>query len=731
MQRHAFTIVCAALLVGYLPGAASGQTAGPPPAVAPAAPAQAAEPALGRFVNQIDFGFRAGTVSGDAARWQRYRELRDGPTINRFDYRRETDTWWLASSADHVGYRDQRYVLEAARTGRVQARFLWDQIPLFISQDTRTLYSQESPGTLRVADNIQSGIQNGALTIRDVAPTASGVLTRTRRDTAAGEVVYRVTPATDVIMKVTTSKREGVIPYGATFGFNNAVEVPLPIDSRTTNAATGIEWANRSAMVRVAWDGSWYSNNVQTLVWDNPLRLTDSPTAGPAQGRMALWPSNRYHTLSSAASVKLPMQSRLTGSVALGWAQQNEPLVGNTINAALNAAPLPRATADASGRTASTYLALTSRPARALTLTARHRYYEFDNTTPAFHRTGTVSYDTSARVEESEPHFYSLARQTLDVDATTTRGRAAFKVGYGLETGDRTARHWEATTEHAFRTSLDLTSAGPYSVRAQYERSRRGGSGQDLHPLAEAGEQASMAHYDIAERDRQRTSIIAMATPVAQLDLQGSVAFGADDYREGGIGLRDNSHRVYSVGFGFSPRETFSTGLSYSLEHYDALINQRSATALTQEFDATRRWDVDTGDRAHNLLAHIDLPRALFDTDVRLAYDYSQARTTFLYSVPAGSTLAVAEQLPPVRHSEHRAELGFMHHLNTRLALGVDYWYDRYDVEDFALGGEIDQGIAFPILEPGQSATVTTVLLNYVYRPFRGHTTIVRAVYSF
>jgi hypothetical protein len=72
-----------------------------------------------------------------------------------------------------------------------------------------------------------------------------------------------------------------------------------------------------------------------------------------------------------------------------------------------------------------------------------------------------------------------------------------------------------------------------------------------------------------------------------------------------------------------------------------------------------------------------------------------------------------------------------MHHLNTRLALGVDYWYDRYDVEDFALGGEIDQGIAFPILEPGQSATVTTVLLNYVYRPFRGHTTIVRAVYSF
>ena len=34
-------------------------------------------------------------------------------------------------------------------------------------------------------------------------------------------------------------------------GFSNAIEVPLPIDSRTTNVGTGVEWANQSAMVRV------------------------------------------------------------------------------------------------------------------------------------------------------------------------------------------------------------------------------------------------------------------------------------------------------------------------------------------------------------------------------------------------------------------------------------------------------------------------------------------------
>jgi len=45
--------------------------------------------------------------------------------------------------------------------------------------------------------------------------------------------------------------------------------------------------------------------------------------------------------------------------------------------------------------------------------------------------------------------------------------------------------------------------------------------------------------------------------------------------------------------------------------------------------------------------------------------------------------------------------------------------------------GDIDQGIAFPILEPRQTSAAITVLLNDIYRPFRGHTGILRAIYRF
>lgn len=697
----------------------------------PSAAAQASDVTpSGDWVRRIDFGVRVGTVTGDAARWQRYRDLRDGPTINRLDFSRETNAWWLKATADHVGYRDQRFQVEAARIGRVRARFMWDQIPLFISEDTLTLYSVESPGTLRVADTIQNGIQSGAFTMREAAANAFNVVTRTRRHNAIGEVTYRATPDTDLSMTVTTSKRDGAIPYGGSFGHSSAIELPLPIDSLTTNVGTGLEWANRTALVRVNWDGSFYTNNIQTVIWDNPVRLTDIATA-PGQGRMPLWPTNRFNTVSSAASVRLPVRSRLTGSVALGWMDQNEALVPNTINPALSAAPLPRTTADASGRTAATYLAFTSRPVQRVLFSARHRFYEFENTTPPFHRTGHVAFDTNARVEADEPHTYSMSRQTLDVDATATVGVASVKVGYSLHGGDRTSRHYESSTEHAFRSSVDLTGSGPFTLRAQYERARRKADELNLQPLEAAAEQITMRQFDIANRDRSRGTIIAFVTPREGFDVQASLAAGRDEYTETGIGLRDNSHFVYSLGVDVTPRDNVSAGLSYSFEEYDALINQNQATSLAQATDPTRRWDVDTDDRAHNVLARLELPRLLPKTDVRMDYDYSRARVTFLYSLPPGSALAVPEQLPPVKHAEHRAQIGFLHHLTTRLGLGLDYWYDRYDVQDFALGGEIDQGIAFPILEPGQPGTVTAVLLNYLYRPFRGHTAFLRATYAF
>ncbi len=116
-------------------------------------------------------------------------------------------------------------------------------------------------------------------------------------------------------------------------------------------------------MGKLAYDGSWFTNHVETLIWDNPLRATDLADA-PAQGRMALWPDSTAHTVSAAGSVALPARSRAFGSVSMGGWFQDQALLPHTINTAIAAIPLARPTAEAEARILSMNYRVTSRPAR-------------------------------------------------------------------------------------------------------------------------------------------------------------------------------------------------------------------------------------------------------------------------------------------------------------------------------------------------------------------------------
>src|SRR5437016_13213141 len=78
----------------------------------------------------IDFGGRFFDIAGDRARDQRYRDLRSGPTFDRLRYTSDQRNWFFNASADHVGYRDQRYLARFADVGKAKLSFEWNQIPL-------------------------------------------------------------------------------------------------------------------------------------------------------------------------------------------------------------------------------------------------------------------------------------------------------------------------------------------------------------------------------------------------------------------------------------------------------------------------------------------------------------------------------------------------------------------------------------------------------------------------
>ena len=726
MRDRTLSLIGALLVI--CPGAARGQepsavAQAPPPVAAPAP--LPVTPTLGR----VDFGFRGSNVSGDAARYNRYQDLSEGALLDRFRFEKETEQWLVRGEAQNVGYRDQRFLGEYQSIGKLKTTFKWDQIPLFISRTTRSLQPDATNGVLDVDDSIQQRIQNGTLTLSQAVNSATPFDMRSRRDVAALDLTYAASRSADVILEVTNTRRTGnnLQSFGLLNSPGNGIsqELGVPVNTRTTDVRAVLEFANARGMLSGGLEASWFDNLTPTVQFDNPLRSTDI-SGGPSKGLAVLPPANSRVSFVLNGGYKLPGRTVASAALSIGRSEQNEALVPPSINTALVAPPLERASAEARADVASMVYGLNSRPAEDVWLNVRYRYYDYANKTPIFDTVATVGdWAVGTALWETEP--LSIKRQTLDLDASfTSLSFAAFGLGYTRDHAARTYRIFDTTTDDVFRVTADSTGNNYVALRLKYEFSRREGSGFQEQLLEEVGEQPDMRHYDIADRDRSRVTGILTVTPVAWLNLTGSVATGHDDYKNSGFGLRDNENRSYTVGVDMLPRDTVSLGASYGHDRYTA--NQYSRTAAPppspQFTDPTRDWWTDSNDTVHTVSANVDLLKLFPRTDVRLSYDLSDGTATYVYSLAPNSTAfvppATLQQLAPLKNrlSDARADLQYF--IRANVALGVAYWYEQYRVEDFALNST-----TINTLNIGTS----TLYSGYLYEPYTAHTAWLRITY--
>ena len=130
------------------------------------------------LVNQIDFGVR-GTSFGagsDEARYQRYRDLRDGGTLDRLRIFKDTDAYRYSLQADNVGYRDQRFSASYIELRQGEGELRVEPDPALLQPDhAARCTTSRRPGTLTLNDSVQSGIQNKTLTLADRADRRVGL----------------------------------------------------------------------------------------------------------------------------------------------------------------------------------------------------------------------------------------------------------------------------------------------------------------------------------------------------------------------------------------------------------------------------------------------------------------------------------------------------------------------------------------------------------------------------
>jgi MtrB/PioB family decaheme-associated outer membrane protein len=723
-MRVLTTVLCFALLA--VPAAARAQD-----------PAAEPPPSNGA----VDVGAQITSVSGDEARYQRYRDLRSGPLLDGFHLTHAKNDWTFNVTASHVGYRDQKYTGEITKAGKLTISFSWDQIPLFYSASdsdqygllSATPYTVQSPGVYRVPDAVQTAVQaNPAALYGAVTGAAVGQDIRQLRKTADLAVVYHATKSTDLLFHLVETMKSGEQPWAATFGFSNAIELPGPLDHRTTDITGQVQWSNEHGTIRAGYDGSFFSNNVPTLIWDNPSRATD--IAGtPSEGRESLWPDNSTNGVSATTAWNLSKRTRVFGNVSVSKWSQNTALLPFTINTALPVIPLPRDTADASADVTAAYAGLNTRPTDKTWLTLRYKLYDYNNTTPFFPVTQYVAYDANVSdFANGGTEDFSYVRNYFDADLTyNLMPFTALKIGYGLESDKYTFRQFDKTVNNTLRVALDTTRTTWLMFRAQYDYSHRTGSGLDEEVFdADNDGAAAPRQFDVANRNRNRLALIATAVPNDRVSFNISGGYAKDDYVDSEFGLQSQDGHFVSLGVDYSPAPHVDVYADYGYEKYGTLQKSRQANPGTQEFDPTRDWTTDGSDSAHTLTAGIALKRIKEKMDADWGLEYSNANDSYTYGLAPNQTIFTTtplQQLPAFGQNRTTSMLNVMYYISRRIGLGASWLYETFDSSDWAWSQDTLNAVSLP--RGGGSQQI--ILTRYMYRPYTGNTGFVKVRYLF
>jgi Putative outer membrane beta-barrel porin, MtrB/PioB len=234
-------------------------------------------------------------------------------------------------------------------------------------------------------------------------------------------------------------------------------------------------------------------------------------------------------------------------------------------------------------------------------------------------------------------------------------------------------------------------------------------------------------------RDRDRGTVLFVVNPLDVVDLTLSMSAGKDTDNGPGheFGLLDNDNTNFTVGVNVYPSGIVNLGVNYGRDRYASNQMSRNANPPPdpQFNDPARNWTLNNTEHVNNFNAFVDLPKLFGNrTDLRVSYDYSDSDNGFVFGGPRIESLAAAGTflpLPNVTNAWHRLAADCSYFFHKQVGLAVGYWYEKFDVSDFATIDLPGQTGAPRIDYLGELST------GYGNRPYAGNTAFVRLLYRF
>jgi MtrB/PioB family decaheme-associated outer membrane protein len=735
----------------------------------------AARPAAAEDKAKDELVIKAGAVAGaefvgvaeKSSKFFEYRDVPNGFVFDVFDLSLTKGSRYLTLTADHIRQADGRYKLAGGDWGKYKVGFTLNKIPHRYSFDARTLYVQApaptGPGVYSgsgvfyygLPDPMQLAIQNAGS--YNAAKTLWSQYLTGVHDIGLGvqrnkgSLNLEYTPSIPFTLSLDASREttQGTREMGATFGFNNPIELAEPIDWVTSDLKGKIEYARKWATVQAGYDLSVFDNENTALIWDNPLRLTDQTYSvpfgayvngdGSSRGQMALEPSNNAQRFFLNGVFRLLRYTKLSGSFSYGIYSQNAPLLPYTINTALanplvgdpSALQAPRATAMAKAHVTSFDLTLNSRIVRSVYFNAGYRSYNFANKTAALDMPGLSIVDqvweSAAALGEPyalEPYSYNRARAFADVTWNFLRS-TSLKVGYDFSRIERQqgevvpGEPKDRSDENTFKASVDSNLLDWLMVRVSYLYARRKWSLtgiEDIYPTFD------FQRYFEADRNRNAVDVLLGFSLLKNFDLELSYMLGNDKFPASDYGLKTSDFSMYGADLTYALTKAMSFYGFYSYELHKAdQASRQSNPDGSFSVNPANDWTALLKDRVDSFGGGLNTALVRNKLSLDLSYTYSFVKGTAALYSPPGGTPDVAvnytnNNLDTTKLQILKAQL--LWKFTSRLSVAVAYWYEMYGLNDIArMNYQVDEvligGTYLGALEPGYKYHIGSVRFMY------------------
>ncbi len=611
---------------------------------APAASEAKAEPARG-FTFRVDpivLGVVNAHVDTNSAKWEEYRDMSSGfiiPDLHMVGTGsgdRELDF-----SAVNVRREDARYNLFYGVPGRYELTIDYNKIPHHFGNDGHMLWTRTGPGRLEISDSVQAALQaadeaqfaanpsgvNYAFLNNLLAPylaTAQAINLGLQRDRFLAQLdLGRMGPFSWGI-EYDHENRTGNRAYGASFGFQNATEVPEPIDYDTSDAQLAGEWSSGNSGVSFGYRYSKFENHISTLIWDNPFRVTPStdPNAYNSPGSGSVGGSNvgqaDLNASNNADLLFLNGRTRFgswfaTGSASYDMMKQNDPLLPYTLNSAIqgigfnggtfdptNPANLPVRSADRKINTTALNGDLGTRFGQSLDLTFRYRYYDLANKGSRVEFPGYVRFDS---VWEAIPRVtvpYAYTKQDASAELGWDLARATrLGFSYEHETWNRKFREIADSDEDIWKATFDTRPVPWFALRSSYQYGDRsigrydvGAAGDSFVDPEDPSNLPDLRKYDEAPRKEHLYNVQAQFFPS---DTWSFFVGGVGDnqkFDESTFGLQKDNTNTFNAELSYAPNDNFNFFIFGSRQSrtVDQAARQSASTPSTNPLDD---WSAD------------------------------------------------------------------------------------------------------------------------------------------